>query len=86
MGSSTNILDPLGVAQGSRLLDPLGIVQDPKVPAVPDIAALLTRPTEVSPQVLMARKQARRIAATRQGRAKTILTSPQGLPSILTGV
>jgi hypothetical protein len=84
MGSGVNILDPIGIAQGSKILDPLGLVQNPQVPVAPDIAELLERPTEVSPQVIAARKQARRIAATRQGRAKTILTSPQGLPSILT--
>lgn len=86
MGGSVNLLDPLGIAQGSQILDPLGIVQNPKVPTPPRVSGATSLPTEVDDEVLNARKRARRQAAQRRGRSSTILTRPQGLPSLLTEI
>ena len=83
MGGSTNILDPLGLAQGSKILDPLGLVQDPDVPAPPGVEDMPARPTEVDPEVIAARKRARKQAALRKGRSSTILTRPMGLTSLI---
>ena len=82
-GSTTNWLDPLGLVQGSKILDPLGIAQDPDIPSPPGVDDMPARPTEVDPEVLAARKRARRQAALRKGRSSTILTRPTGLTSLI---
>jgi hypothetical protein len=60
------------------------IFNPPKAPAAPDVELPPPLPTEVSEDVLRARKGARRASATRRGREATILTRPTGLPSLVT--
>ena len=61
----------------------MGIFKSPKAPPPPPLPpAPPPIPTEVSAEVVKARTDQRQKALRGAGRASTILTSPQGLPSI----
>lgn len=61
----------------------MGLFSGPKIPRpkLPDAGEPI--PTRVDANVLMARKRERVRAGRSQGRKSTILTSPQGLPSLI---
>ena len=62
----------------------MGGLVGPKTPKPPKPVQQPNVPTPVDEEVVKARGDERRRAALSQGRNSTILTSPQGLPSLTT--